>query len=335
MSSEEDKKASTFNNNFDVVSYEDQILDKIMDELSSDCTSYTFTNVSSSSEQGIDYDSSSIEESTQTPTTISCDSTTTSDHDNNTTPNNSSNNRKKRKYHINNISRNKKYLRIPRIVNSDLRKKYPIMLINVLNSCNYHLMKEFFYYVTDINTSATWNFTRYRPDQKHSNHPEPPSLSSSSLSSSSQICMVEGKNCLIQFQHVSDICNYILHSSLTIPDCTYKIVNCEIFTRSDSFETKIVIDYRMTGTKTYHSNPHTAGLFVQSFSESLRKERKSEKDEESSLVQSFYQNVARIESPRPMLSEGKIILSVENYRESMKINKIVFEATSNQARFRR
>eukprot|EP01040_Poterioochromonas_malhamensis_P014243 gene14243-15749_t len=278
MSSEEDKKASTFNNNFDVVSYEDQILDKIMDELSSDCTSYTFTNVSSSSEQGIDYDSSSIEESTQTPTTISCDSTTTSDHDNNTTPNNSSNNRKK----------------------------------------------------------PTWNFTRYRPDQKHSNHPEPPSLSSSSSSaSSSQICMVEGKNCLIQFQHVSDICNYILHSSLTIPDCTYKIVNCEIFTRSDSFETKIVIDYRMTGTKTYHSNPHTAGLFVQSFSESLRKERKSEKDEESSLVQSFYQNVARIESPRPMLSEGKIILSVENYRESMKINKIVFEATSNQARFRR
>eukprot|EP01040_Poterioochromonas_malhamensis_P007686 gene7686-8301_t len=171
-------------------------------------------------------------------------------------------------------------------------------------------------------------------DLRSSSPPPTPPLSSSS--SSSHVCIVPDERCHIKFQHISDICNYLFHASLSIPDRTYQILNCEIFTRSDSFETKIVVDYRMTGTKTYQSNPHSAGVFIQSLSESLaRKERRSEGDEESLLAQLFYEKTARIESPRPMLSEGKMILIVENYRESMKINKIIFEGTSNQARFRR
>eukprot|EP01040_Poterioochromonas_malhamensis_P014244 gene14244-15750_t len=94
-----------------------------------------------------------------------------------------------------------------------------------------------------------------------------------------------------------------------MPDRVFTMTNCEIFSRSDSFETKIIVYFIMTGTKSYETDPYTRGKLVQSYAQSKHSftsnENNLKDDEEFSLIRLFHQKIARSESPRPMYSEVK------------------------------
>ncbi len=250
------------------------------------------------------------------------------------------NNPKKRKFHVNNISKNLKIIRVPRVLNSDIRKKYPTMIINVLNSCNHRYMKEFINTYTNFNTLLTWNHSKCGACCTKSHE--------FAFYSDSQ----ERRS--VAFRQMSDISNYLFFSSLTVPDRVYEVIHSDIVTRSDSYETKIIVYYRMSGMKSYHCNPIHAGVIVESYAstsasspcscssssgstvttDDSKSSLSVSDDEEFSMLKLFYQKIERIDFPRHLTAHGKITMTVENYQESMKINQIVIESSSNLYHFR-
>ncbi len=241
------------------------------------------------------------------------------------------NNPKKRKFHVNNISKNLKLIRVPRVLNSDIRKKYPTMILNVFNSCNHRYMKEFINTYTNFNTLLTWNHSKCgacctKPHEF-------------SFYGESQ----ERRS--VAFREMSNISNYLFFSSLTVPDRVYEMVHSDIVTRSDSYQTKIVVYYRMSGMKSYHCNPIHAGLILQSYSSTAGSSSPCSclssstpsiaisDDEEFSMLKLYYQKIERIDFPRQVTATGKITMTVENYQESMKISQIVIESSSDLYHF--
>lgn len=315
---------------FDLINSEDYLLDTIMDDLSSFSESscfnhlisdHSFPQVSQTFEEDIFPSTSSSEERTTTTILSNEESKNNYNSDN-------KNNRKKRKLHVNNISKNIKRILVPRILNTDIRKKYPIMINNILNSGNLTYIKQFLYTFTTMhNSSVCWKHCRYIDKKSHSlpqNH--------------NPCCLLGQKSTLLQYEHISELSYFLFLSIVAMPDRVFTMTNCEIFSRSDSFETKITVYFIMTGTKSYETDPYTRGKLVQSYAQSKHSftsnENNLKDDEEFSLIRLFHQKIARSESPRPMYSEVKVTLTVEDYRKSMKINKIEFESTSNQARYR-
>eukprot|EP01040_Poterioochromonas_malhamensis_P011180 gene11180-12180_t len=137
-----------------------------------------------------------------------------------------------------------------------------------------------------------------------------------------------------------------------LPDRVYEMIHSDIVTRSDSYETKIIVYYRMSGMKSYHCNPIHAGVIVETYASSCasspcscwsgstvstddsKSSLSGSDDEEFSMLKLFYQKIERIDFPRHLTAHGKITMTVENYQESMKINQIVIESSSNLYHFR-
>ncbi len=230
---------------------------------------------------------------------------------------------RKRKFQVNNISKNEKFIRIPKLLRTDIRKKYPIMILNVLNGCNYRNIFDFLRLFCDDNVKMAWNMT-------HCNTSPNFELSLSTTSS----------KCVAAFDRITPVVNYLFFCGLLVPDRIHEMIQSEIFTRSDSLETRIEIYYRMSGTLTYQCFHPQVAEIIQSYHRSsspISSESFSDDgedcsqsivpyDNEFSLYKLFYQQIERKEVPISISSNGKVTLIIDNYRESMKINNILFES---------
>eukprot|EP01040_Poterioochromonas_malhamensis_P007689 gene7689-8304_t len=146
--------------------------------------------------------------------------------------------------------------------------------------------------------------------------------------------------CVAAFDRITPVVNYLFFCGLLVPDRIHEMIQSEIITRSDSLETRIEIYYRMSGTLTYQCFHPQVAEIIQNYhrssspmsSESLSDDGEDcsqsivPYDNEFSLYKLFYQQIERKEVPISISSNGKITLVIDNYRESMKINNILFES---------
>lgn len=236
--------------------------------------------------------------------------------------------RKRKLFHVNNISKNEKIIRLPKILTTDIRKKYPIMILNVMNGCNYRSIDDFIRLCCDGNCQFKWILTRS------------PNRTAKSFDEAKQHAEVNSTFC-VKLETLTNIINYLFFLGMILPDRVFHMVQSNVITRSDSFETRIEVYYRIHGTRTYMCSPLQAGTMVRSHHASCINSIKSglnSSDEEVlsgpidgishefSLYKMFYQRIQRLKILEQVTAYGRITLLVENYRESMKIKDIIFEA---------
>jgi len=245
--------------------------------------------------------------------------------------------RKRKLKHVNNISKNKKYIRLPKVLSSDIRKKYPFMMLNILNGCNYHNISDFTHQFIDRDCQLTWSLIRC------------PNRKVKSFDEAKEHATINSKFC-VQLDSLTHIIDYLFFIGLILPDRAFQMIHSSVITRSDSLETRIEIYYRMDGTKLYLCTPIQAGAMVRSLTRSSlddsidslsdsssggeemervsREERIEQSDinHEFSLYKIFYQNIRSLPVKESVYSFGRVTLLIENHHESNKIKDFILES---------
>lgn len=205
----------------------------------------------------------------------------------------------KKSVHINNISNNPYRVRIPKVPSDDIRRKYPMMIINTLNSLDATLMHSFFQQFT---------------------HPES-ALYKQILSKDEPEQEVER----LSFYGADDIFSYMFAVSLITPDRAIRICNTKIITRSDTFRTEIILEGEATGTWPYDTDPIKVGHFLQYIFNQTSQECKRPNNDVSRLERLYNQHHLRLaKTPLRMYAKGKITLVINNIYERQELDEIYY-----------
>ena len=119
-------------------------------------------------------------------------------------------------FHFHNVSRNCLEVKLPRIPKSDIRRDYPFMLINVLNTMDTLLLRDFLSSFTHSKTILKRRIMSQRL----------PACETQSIS----------------FYGTEDIFYFIFVMGLLGPDRVFQLNNCSIVTRSTTYRTEIIIE---------------------------------------------------------------------------------------------
>ncbi len=224
------------------------------------------------------------------------------------------NKKKKRSFsHINNISKDPTKIRIPPILKSDIRKKYPIMFINMLNLCDIELIELFFKKYTNQSPVLS-KYIRFGP--KTGNRP--------TIEDKKEINQQEmmKKNlqdvCLKDF---NDVINFVILLTVLVPDRCVRMKRSEVITRSDTLSTVVNIYFELHGTRISHWTPIDAGKFLFSLKDRHLISRED-------LAEQFQASMPRMESLVPLHVEGKFTLNIENCREDLRISNITSDSVT-------
>lgn len=138
--------------------------------------------------------------------------------------------------HFNNISTNPYKIKIPKVPSDDIRRKYPIMFLNITNSLDASMMYPFFQHFTHPNT-VFWRqvLNPQQPDRE-----------------------IER----LGFYGPDEIFSYMFALALVAPDRVLRMTNASIITKSDSYRTEIVLEGDGDATWPYETDPVKAGHFL-------------------------------------------------------------------------
>ncbi len=205
------------------------------------------------------------------------------------------------KCHINNISKKPYKIIVPRLIESDIRKQYPIMFINVLNSSNIDALSFFMYKYT--HRGCTYQ-----------------SICRAANTRIKESFMIDNIHQLVTFY---DTLHHI------VPDHTYHLLSAEVKTRSDTFTSMIYIDFQINGTKMYDLTPSSAHDIALSSSvcksssnsslsltceDSVATSSSSPREDRSASFGGILSKEAYC-APRPLKLEGRLTLVVEDPRQ--------------------
>lgn len=218
--------------------------------------------------------------------------------------------------HINNISKDPKKIRLPRVLNSDIRKKYPLMFINMLNMCDIGLIELFFKKYT-MRSTALSKYIHFGP--LAGNTPQiMDDPVKDKIKKEIQQPFVLKDVCL---ESLEDVTNFVILLALLSPDRIFKIKRSEVITRSDTYKTEVNIYFELCGTRVSHWTSIEVGEFLLS----LRERHQISRQE---LIEQFYASLPRLKVPGPFASEGKFTLNIENGRDDLRITNIISDSVT-------
>lgn len=237
--------------------------------------------------------------------------------------------------HVLNLSNDPSKVRLPRIPAEDLRRKYPTMLMNVLNSMDLEKLVDF--------------FQTFAHDQTI--------LKRQVLSSSEPFREIQSYS----FYGTRDLLLYLHLLNVQGPDRVIQMKgDASIITRSDTFRTEIVFDFSVHSSYLYQIEPSWIAFFFLEANEKikqLKRERllleaddlqscadlfteqlqiadesasqrfvKELKSCVSELEKLFKETFPRLEEPREITFDGKMILIVNNIYEQEQIDEIIMQS---------
>ncbi len=217
-----------------------------------------------------------------------------------------SSNSKKRSFsqimHVNNISKDPTKIRLPKMLKNDIRRQYPIMFVNMLNSGDLDLIELFF----KTYTTAQSEFSKYI-------HIDP--LPGNTLAVQ-DLKEIREREDLISLHALNDVINFVILLLLLSPDRIIQMKRSEIITRSDSFRTEINIYFELKGTRISNWTPIEVGRFLLSL-----KERHSLTRQE--LIEQFHASLPRMTTLIPLHVDGQFTLNIDNGREDLRISNVL------------
>mmetsp|Transcript_13811 Transcript_13811/g.15000 ORF Transcript_13811/g.15000 Transcript_13811/m.15000 type:complete len:283 (+) Transcript_13811:13-861(+) len=204
-----------------------------------------------------------------------------------------------RSFHINNASANPYRIRIPKVPSEDIRRKYPIMIMNTLNSLDTSLMHAFFHQFTHPESALQRQvFNANEPDQEIQR---------------------------ISFYGADNIFSYMFATTLINTDRVLRAHDIKIITRSDTFRTEIVIDGEGSATWIYDTDPIKIGHFLQYIFLETTQELKRPCSDISGLERLYNRQHLRLaKKPIQINGKGRITLVINDIRERQTIDEIYF-----------
>ncbi len=217
--------------------------------------------------------------------------------------------------HINNISKDPTKVRLPRVLKSDIRKKYPIMLINMMNCGNLDLIELFYKKYTNDSTSFLKKVQTIDDDTLPPTTPDSWNQHHSLTTPTNRSAMAED----ILFEALNDMIYYEILLYLLCPDRIITMKHANVITKSNSFQTEIHIFVEMRATFTKRWTHLDAAKFLKS----LRLTGISHTREE--MIEKFEASAPLLCEVVPLHAEGKITLLIDDFRNDLRINNIKYD----------
>lgn len=214
-------------------------------------------------------------------------------------------------FHIHNISKKPNEIRLPRIPKEDIRKQYPTMFLNIMNSMDFDLIASFYEECCSDNI-------QFRREV----------VSSVDHSRVIQSCVVRG---------VEEIVLLLRVVNLIYPDRIFRAIEApRIITKSDTFRTEIIIDYSLTGHLIFNTDVIQAMNFILVFQEQYLKRQRLNPtvsfcpmNSEGYLKEfetSFFQRFSLLPSPEVSELQGQFFIMINNVYESEEIDEITMRS---------
>ena len=207
--------------------------------------------------------------------------------------------RKKSSQHVLNISKDPSVVKLPRVPKDDIRRKYPIMLMNTLNGMDLPKLYHFISLFTHPQTLL----------KRQTMSPRDPSLETESFS----------------FYGREEIFRYMYVLGLLGPDRVFKLNHCSIITRSTTYRTEIVLDCTIEVNYLYGTDASKAGEFLRNFHIQQHAKLQSCMDpqEIQKLDKTFQQSFPQLTQPLPRSFRRKIILVIDNVYATEELDQIL------------
>lgn len=123
------------------------------------------------------------------------------------------------------------------------------------------------------------------------------------------------------FTKFLDIVRFFEGLALSIPDRVLTMKNAVVITRSNSFKTEVVVDFRIQGTKIFDVDPAEMAALLESMKEKMGGIENIRSEDLAIIMKDLF-----TPNPKPMVADGRYILTINDYRESCKIDKIVLQS---------
>lgn len=197
------------------------------------------------------------------------------------------------KIHVHNASRKPYKVVLPRVPPTDIRKQYGLMFLNAINHADAQFIDLFFRKFSSRSICLEIGH-QPSPLEKLQTH---------------------------FFQNPNDVVRSFEGLTVSVPDRVLTMKRAVLITRSNTFKTEIIVDFKVVGTKIFDIDPLQMAAVIESMKdkmgaiENIRKE-----DVLKIMAESFTPP-----TPRPLEQEGRYVITINDYRESCKIDKILFQ----------
>ena len=191
-----------------------------------------------------------------------------------------------------NISR---IVKIPKIPRSDIRRKYPLMLLNTLNSMDSNLLRKFFFTFAHPQTIL----------RRQVMSPHHPSMEASSVS----------------FYGQEEIFYFLFMLQLFGPDRVIQLETCSITTRSTTFLTEIQLDCTLHVNALYEWD----AVAVQNYIYDMRSRCSSSSGVVSSLERGLRDRFRFLTNPKKVTIRPKFVLLIYNFYCREELDEVLFQ----------
>lgn len=216
--------------------------------------------------------------------------------------------------HINNISKDPTKVRLPRVLKSDIRKKYPIMLINMMNCGNFDLIELFYKKYTNHSTSFLKKVQTINDDTLPPTTPDSwnrhLSLTPTNRGTREEDILLDALNDMIYYE----ILLYLL-----CPDRIITMKHANVITKSNTFQTEIHIFVELRATFAKRWTHLEAAKFLKTLKQTGITHTREE------MIEKFEASAPLLSELVPLHAEGKVTLLIDDFRNDLRINNIKYD----------
>ncbi len=209
------------------------------------------------------------------------------------------------KIHVHNASSKPYKVVVPRVLATDIRKHYATMFFNLLNNADADLIALFFQKFTNCNT-VVQNVLLPRPEENKRQTLQNPDFDQPLMQ---------------DFTTFHDITKFFEAMLLSVPDRVVTMKTAHVITRSNSFKTEIVVTFRCVGHKVFDLDPAELAALFEGMKQQLGGAENISEEHMATMMKEAFSP-----TPVPLVADGRYVLIVNDYRESNKIDKIIFES---------